>query len=417
MESIAFAGRAAVKAALPIACLSFSLAGCSGNAALPNDQPATGPSLSQLGSKSFGSVKPLYPVTGANPWGSLVKIGTKFYGLAREGGANQYGAIFKLTTGGTEAVIYSFNSSDGTYPTGSLAHIGSALYGVTPSGGMNGAGTVFKKGINGGGGFTVLHNFNGTDGSSAVGVQKVGNVLYGVTYQGGTHNDGTIFKMNTSGGGFTTLYNFGATSTDGAWPSSMLTQIGSSLYGVTYTGGAHTYGTIYKITTAGVYTQLYSFAGGNDGVFPSSNLVAGNNVLYGTTVQGGSSAALGTVYKYTLAGVETVLHVFSTSTCDGAYPIGDLVKTSNLLYGTAQSGTTACGTAQGVLFSVPIAGGADTVLHQFQGTPSDGQTPNGGILKVGNALYGTTIMGGANNYGTVFKTTLSGSPESLLYSF
>jgi len=57
------------------------------------------------------------------------------------------------------------------------------------------------------------------------------------------------------------------------------------------------------------------------------------------------------------------------------------------------------------------------VLHQFQGTPSDGQTPNGGILKVGNALYGTTIMGGANNYGTVFKTTLSGTPESLLYSF
>ena len=43
-----------------------------------------------------------------------------------------------------------------------------------------------------------------------------------------------------------------------------------------------------------------------------------------------------------------------------------------------------------------------TWLHTF-GTGTDGIAPAAGLLRMGNALYGTTLDGGANGYGTVFR--------------
>ena len=57
-----------------------------------------------------------------------------------------------------------------------------------------------------------------------------------------------------------------------------------------------------------------------------------------------------------------------------------------------------------------------TILHSFAGSPTDGATPNAGVIvdKDGN-LYGTTI-GGGGGAGTVFKVNATGS-ESLVYRF
>lgn len=59
------------------------------------------------------------------------------------------------------------------------------------------------------------------------------------------------------------------------------------------------------------------------------------------------------------------------------------------------------------------------MLHSFckQSGCKDGRNPFAGLVfdHKGN-LYGTTLYGGASNYGTVFKVTASGK-ETVLYSF
>src|SRR5579859_6926592 len=83
---------------------------------------------------------------------------------------------------------------------------------------------------------------------------------------------------------FTTLYSFTG-SNDGAWPEGGLVQ-GSdgSFYGTTHYGGTNGLGTIFRISSNGFLTSLYSFTGGNDGFIPMDGLVQGSDGdFYGTT--------------------------------------------------------------------------------------------------------------------------------------
>jgi uncharacterized repeat protein (TIGR03803 family) len=60
--------------------------------------------------------------------------------------------------------------------------------------------------------------------------------------------------------------------------------------------------------------------------------------------------------------------------------------------------------------------GQETVLHSFAGG-SDGANPcDSLILDASGNLYGTTIGGGPNNFGTVFKVTPAGK-EIVLHTF
>src|SRR5882757_3833080 len=58
--------------------------------------------------------------------------------------------------------------------------------------------------------------------------------------------------------------------------------------------------------------------------------------------------------------------------------------------------------------------GTLTVLHSFSG--ADGTHPTGVVIGLDGALYGTTQLGGANDAGSVFRITLSGT-FTTLYSF
>jgi len=58
-----------------------------------------------------------------------------------------------------------------------------------------------------------------------------------------------------------------------------------------------------------------------------------------------------------------------------------------------------------------------TTLHNFVGQPSDGREPYAGLVRgTDGNFYGTTEFGGANNHGTVFKITPSGT-LTILHSF
>jgi uncharacterized repeat protein (TIGR03803 family) len=82
---------------------------------------------------------------GDRPHANLLIDGTFMYGVTTQGGANNYGAIYKIKPDGTSfSKLYDFIYADGTNPNGAMISIAGALYGTTSSSGANGFGTVYK---------------------------------------------------------------------------------------------------------------------------------------------------------------------------------------------------------------------------------------------------------------------------------
>ena len=252
--------------------------------------------------------------------------------------------------------LLSFDGTDGQSPEAALVQaIDGNLYGTTGSGGANGGGTIFKISLSGK--LTTLYNFCSqsgcADGNSPYGglVQVINGDFYGTTQQGGAHNGGiiyggTVYKI-TTGGTLTTLYSFCAQSNcaDGSYPSAVLVQAADGdFYGTTtYSGGGNCYdgcGTVFKISPLGALTTLHTFAGyPSDGGNPSAGLVqGGNGDLYGTTYYGGATSGGGTIYKITTGGTLTTLYSFCAqgSCADGYHPAGLVQGTNGDFYGTTQ---------------------------------------------------------------------------------
>ena len=222
---------------------------------------------------------------------------------------------------------------------------------------------------------------------------------------------------------YTVLYRFKGSPDGGVPATSLVRDAAGNLYGGTASGGSSTNcvsgcGTVFKLDTTGAESVLYSFTGKPDGQSPYGALVqdeAGN--FYGTTLSGGASD-LGTVFKLDTAGTETVLHSF-TSVPDGRYPLGGLVRdAAGNLYGTTSNGGApdcnppyGCGT----VFKLDTTG-KETVLYSFKGGADGEYSYAALVLDAAGNLYGTTLNGGAYNFGTVFKLDAIGT-ETVLYSF
>jgi uncharacterized repeat protein (TIGR03803 family) len=339
------------------------------------------------------------------------------YGTNWLGGVNNNGTVFKLNPDGSGfQMLYSFSGSDGSQPNAALAQ-GSdgALYGSTVLGGANNGGTLFKLNIDGSG-FQTLHNFNGSDGKqpSAALIQSIGGTLYGTTVGGGANNDGVVFKLNTDGTGFQSLHSF--SGADGSSTVASLVQ-GSdgALYGTTYSGGANSFGAVFKLKTDGSgFQAIHSFSG-SDGNTPYASLIFGpGGTLYGTTYGGGANVD-GTLFKLKTDGTGfQTLYVFNNSGKDGWFPTSSLIQGSDgMLYGTTQLGGSD---GFGTVFKLSTDGSGLQTIYSFSG--ADGQYPLASLLPGSDgALYGTTELGGVNNDGTVFKLNPDGSAFQTLHSF
>jgi uncharacterized repeat protein (TIGR03803 family) len=190
-----------------------------------------------------------------------------------------------------------------------------------------------------------------------------------------------------------------------------------NLYGTTQWGGASNVGTVFELSPAGASwtaTILYSFTGGADGGHPAAGLVmdpAGN--LYGTGQTGGANGQ-GTVFKLSPSGAETLLYTFGSQSGDGSYPFAGLVldETGNL-YGTTLSGGANGG---GTVFKLAPTG-TETVLYSFGSRSGDASNPWSGLVfdEKGN-LYGTTHAGGAHGAGAVFEVNPSAVTTTTLTS-
>ena len=141
-----------------------------------------------------------------------------------------------------------------------------------------------------------------------------------------------------------------------------------NFYGTAQTGGTNGgWGTIFKITPAGILTPLFSFANTN-GAVPFAGLVQDSDgTFYGTTTAGGSSATASAVPV-------------------PAWPGGPF------------TGADGAGT----VFKL-AADGTFTSLYSFTGGNDGGNCSGGLLLASDGNLYGTTESGGVYGLGTVFR--------------
>ena len=392
--------------------------------------------------QTFTTLHSFDATDGAYPVAALVQ-GTdgNLYGTADQGGANTAcgdssgcGTVFKITPSGTLTTLYSFcsqtNCTDGDFPEAALVQAtNGSLYGTTTNGGANtdcgggfsfGCGTVFK--ITQGGTLTTLYSFcsqlSCRDGSNPYAglVQATNGDFYGTTYGDDYSTNGTVFKITPSGT-LTTLYNFCYPGCgEGINPVAGLVQAtNGDFYGAASQGGAFGNGTIFKITPSGTLTTLYSFcsqSGCTDGAGPYTGLIqASNGNFYGTTTQGGAYG-YGTVFKITPSATLSTLYSFcSQSGCpDGEFPTTGLIQASDgNFYGTTGSGFS---TNPGTVFKITPSGML-TTLYSFcsqSGCP-DGEQPSAGLVQHTNGnFYGTTGLGGAGGYGTVFSLSVGLGP-------
>jgi uncharacterized repeat protein (TIGR03803 family) len=163
---------------------------------------------------------------------------------------------------------------------------------------------------------------------------------------------------------------------------------------------------------------LFSFPGSGifpGGATPQAGLVRdaqGN--FYGTATAGGAFACnCGVVFMVSPPSsgsgqwTETILHTFQGYPSDGGVPMNNLTfDGAGNLYGTTLLG----GSAQaGTVFKLmpPPAGQtqwSESMIYEFSGTDSDGQFPYSNLVfdAAGN-LYGTSFLGGSGNLGLAFE--------------
>ncbi|MFY9663840.1 MAG: choice-of-anchor tandem repeat GloVer-containing protein [Candidatus Cybelea sp.] len=295
--------------------------------------------------------------SGHNPNGGLVAVDGVLYGTTSGGGGgcpleSGCGTVFAITPSGKEQTIYRFKGgTDGITPSGSLASVDGELYGATSLGGTTSP------------------------------CPNAGSFGTGC---------GTVFSVDTSGNE-RVLYRFRG-NRDGAYPNAPLLALNGKLYGTTGAGGAggschYDCGTLFEITTSGEERVLHRFRGGGDGSGPGPGLIAVGGVLYGTTGNDGASdwACCGTVFKATTSGSESVIYSFKGPP-DAGSPNGMLVMDRGLLYGTA-SGGESCGYSDGgTIFDVSTAG-VEHVAYTF--SCKSVIEPSPGLLRLDRTLYGS----------------------------
>jgi hypothetical protein len=304
--------------------------------------------------------------SGDFPLGSLTVSGAALYGMTRAGGngngAYGFGNIFSVGTGGTNYQnLVSFTGSGGTangeYPGGSLIVGGTLLYGMTLEGGA-GFGNIFSVGT-GGTNYQNLVSFpisgsavSDANGSLALG----GTTLYGMTANGGNEGYGNIFSVGTDGTNYQNLVSFTGTggTAGGGYPHGGLTFSGTTLYGMTE--GVSGFGNIFSVGTDGTnYQNLLSFTGTGgsaDGEDPSGSLILSGTTLYGMTQSGGVDED-GNIFSVGIDGSGYQdLYSFTDGT-DGALPRGDLTLSGGTLFGMALYGANGDGTVFALVIPEP----------------------------------------------------------------
>jgi uncharacterized repeat protein (TIGR03803 family) len=384
------------------------------------------------------------------------------YGVGLYCGTNNTGAVYKISPTGTESIIYSFPSNWSFCFSGLTLGRDGNFYGTcfsTPGGN----GGIFK--LTPAGVFTDLHDFTGADGDTEpvyAPIQAADGNYYGVTgYY--PYSCGNVYQV-TAAGVYKNLHTF--SGSDCGTASSLIQASDGNLYGTLYTCSLNAtgLGCVYKISTAGVFTEIYGFSA-SSGYGPCTGVIQGKDGnLYGATNDAAANN-FGSIYKLTIAGVQTDLHDFVQTTdascvdnagrtnvnlvqvtdgsfygvngaygptgngsiykltqakvftafllpnppVDGNFPLSTLIQNTNgLLYGTTPSGgPTSCSSCQGVFFSVATGDPAFVNLEPTQRTAIVGSKIGmfgQGFSSASVVKFGSVASSSVTRLGTTYLT-------------
>ena len=302
-------------------------------------------------------------------------------------------------------ILHSFSSNQGN-PRGALvAGSDGKLYGTTAAGGVAGLGSIYVLDPDGSGGYAfseIYASLQTTDGYSFSGalVEGADGLFYGTTAYGGDADSGTVFRVS-SAGVYEKLASFAFPG--GQNPNGLTLGADGSFYGTTAYGSFSGMGTTFRFDPPGTLTTLHEFAGA-DGSGPAGPLLQrANGDFYGLTRSGGDSFQ-GTVFRMTPAGTVSTLRSFAGT--DGASPVDGLVEAPDgNLYGVTNGGGDEF---QGVIFRVD-ASDVVTVTHSFTSSDAVGMAPQTGFVSASDGnLYGTTSLGGGAFSGTIYRLASNG---------
>ena len=241
------------------------------------------------------------------------------------------------------------------------------------------------------------------------------NNFYGVSHRGGAANAGVVYRLSADGTAMSVLHDFGITAGDGREPYTEELAVGSdgALYGVTWKGGTHDAGTIFKLHPDGTgYQVLRSFgplSSKYESIGPGTLLACRDGLLYGMTHYGGAENA-GYLYRIDPTGSNfTILFQGSTNSGASRNFYGPLLELPDgALYGAA-------GPGPGSVFRIQKDGSSYSQVYAFGGYPNAGYPYN---LTLGSdgKLYGVS-GGGSTNLGTIFCMSTNGSNFAVLHHF
>ncbi|HLZ41310.1 MAG TPA: choice-of-anchor tandem repeat GloVer-containing protein [Candidatus Sulfotelmatobacter sp.] len=317
------------------------------------------------------------------------------YGTSISGGSFNNGAVFKLSLTVGFSLLYSFNGNDSTdavSPINLALDAKGNLYGDTQYVARSFVGDLFKLTPGGNGSYTFTSLYVAPDAPVQMVVNRGAIFWLNCGYDGNPTCDNNTSLNELSSGQNSVLYSFASTGFY-ATGNYVMDKYGN-IYGTQGgDGGQTSWGLVYRWSPVSGYAVLHTF-NGTDGSDPSGLRQDSSGNLYGTTIVGGTTG-FGTVFKISSSGVFSTLYNFcsKTSCTDGSYPLGPLVLDSKgNIFGVLNSG----------VFKL-TAGGGEGLLYNsgavFMGP--------GLVMDLAGNLYGTTLTGGSGGLGSVYKLTAS----------
>lgn len=272
------------------------------------------------------------------PHGDLIQDADgNFYGTTLYGGSGGTGVVYRLTPEGAYTELHRFESTDDNYINADGANPQAGvtfgadgnLYGTIARGGPGGTGAVYRLTLTDPPVYTVLHTFDATDfwnvnagGATPFAALTLASDgrLYGSTSLGGRGGNGTLFRI-TPQGEITTLHEFNmytpssvSSNSDGAQPQvRMVAGPDGHLYGITIYGGAHGWGTLFRLTTRGDFKVMHAFGKTDAGANrePITLALGPDGAFYGTvSASGFATNENGGLFRFSLKEGFSTLYTF-----------------------------------------------------------------------------------------------------------
>jgi uncharacterized repeat protein (TIGR03803 family) len=366
-------------------------------------------------SNVFSFVTTLPASFGRYTSGSIAQDANALYFSSSSGGAtatDSGGAVWKydLTTGA--ALVADLEEpTAGVNPSALLRASDGAVYGVSRSSGYSSDETLWKHTPAGGLVSAAKFNSYAVTGASPVGPlhsDAAGNI-YGLNEYGGPLQNGAIWKYAPSTGALTRFATLGAATAPGRPTGAFAKDDAGNFYGMSaamvLSGGVYLPSvSLWRAAPTGVLTKLATLSNGLHGN-TVANIVVQGSTVYGVSRSGGIYGA-GALWKWSATGGLQYLAAFGAAdnaTATIAYPmLGLVARNDGALFGLAINPSAS---DQQILWRFqegqPLAthtSFTETAVGQMQGERGSGL-----FINAAGMLFGTSVRGSVATQGTFWQ--------------